>query len=211
MGQGIEAILPDSGDLDILAIKSLRLSPGDALVHRTTDLSPVLYRPFVHRRQHRLQRPPERCQPILDAGRYLSEVLSFHQAVGLHLFELLGQRPMRDSRQVALELIESPFSLEQPENDHHLPTAGDHVECDLSGTTDLLGHNPPPQEALIVKPRRNLVGEVSPKNHQGAQLSSCEAPRYPRGPYLRTVRAVLSILHRRVEECSRGPHLPFVV
>jgi hypothetical protein len=47
---------------------------------------------------------------------------------------------MCDAGQVTLELIEPSFVLKQPENDHHLPTAGDHVERDLSRATDLFGH-----------------------------------------------------------------------
>jgi hypothetical protein len=48
---------------------------------------------------------------------------------------------MRDASQVTLKLIEPPFVLKQPENDHYLPTARDHIECDFSRATDVFRHN----------------------------------------------------------------------
>jgi hypothetical protein len=52
------------------------------------------YCPGVHRQQHRLQRTTERCQPIFDTRRDLSEIAALDQTIRLKLPQLLGKRPM---------------------------------------------------------------------------------------------------------------------
>lgn len=67
-------------------------------------------------------------------------VVSLDQTMSFHFFELFGQCVVRDPGKISLELIKPPRTFEQPVNDHHRPTAGNHLKSDRGWAANCFIH-----------------------------------------------------------------------
>ena len=90
-------------------------------------------------------------EAILDAGRILAIVMAKDQPVILHLPQAVGEHLLRDSLEVAAQLVETPGAHAQVADNEQLPLAADerHRRCDrtlrkilfrLHGRPTLLDH-----------------------------------------------------------------------
>src|SRR4051812_8893672 len=91
-------------------------------------LGEVLHRPRADRDQRRLQRLPERRQPVLDGGRDHVEDGPLHEPVGLHAAQRLREHLLRDAVDRAAQLTVALRAVDERVDHQAGPLVGDTVE-----------------------------------------------------------------------------------